>query len=218
MKYPDYSDYTIKWATLPWEVQQAHDLRRRVFCDEQGLFEGDDIDATDSHARTLVALANNGGWHDKVVGTVRIHREGDADEQIWYGSRLAVDPAFRSQGQLGSTLIKLAVSSAHAQGCKTFMATVQAQNEVLFRRLKWETHSYRDILGMKHAVMEADLAAYPPCHTPKSGFVLKARKQHQYTDFWPGLVGVRWQKEKLLNSRQIVIPELLRKWFTPSAA
>ncbi|WP_221796658.1 MSMEG_0567/Sll0786 family nitrogen starvation N-acetyltransferase [Oceanobacter mangrovi] len=188
MKYPDYSDYTIKWATLPWEVEQAYALRRKVFCEEQRLFDADDRDATDDHARILVALGNNGGWHQQVVGTVRIHREGEAAANLWYGSRLAVDPDFRSQGQLGSTLIKLAVSSAHALGCETFMATVQIQNEPLFQRLNWSTHSYRDILGMKHAVMEADLAAYPPCHTPTSGFVLQARKQHQYTGFWPGLL------------------------------
>lgn len=185
MKYPDYSDYTIKWATLPWEVEQAHALRRRVFCDEQQLFEADDQDATDDHAQTLVALGNQGGWHQQVVGTVRIHKEAD---NLWYGSRLAVDPDFRSQGQLGSTLIKLAVSSAHALGCECFRAKVQAQNEPLFRRLAWRTFGYQEILGLKHAVMEADLTAYPPCHTPTSGFVLKARRQHRYQEFWPGLL------------------------------
>ncbi|MCY0965469.1 MSMEG_0567/Sll0786 family nitrogen starvation N-acetyltransferase [Parathalassolituus penaei] len=202
MQYPDYSDYTIKWATLPWEVEQAHALRRRVFCDEQGLFAGDDADATDGHARTLVALGNHGGWHQQVVGTVRIHREGPADENLWYGSRLAVDPAFRTQGQLGSTLIKLAVSSAHALGCQTFMATVQIQNEPLFKRLNWRTHDYRDIQGLKHAVMQADLAAYPPCFTPTSGFVLKARKQHIHEHFWPGLLDAE-QAQPLAQSANL---------------
>lgn len=189
MKYPDYSDYTIKWATLPWEVEQAHALRRRVFCDEQRLFDHDDRDATDDHACLLVALGSYGGWHQQVVGTVRIHQEG---EGVWYGSRLAVDPAFRSQGQLGSTLIRLAVSSAHALGCQCFMATVQKQNEPLFQRLKWATCEYKEIFGQVHAVMEANLAAYPPCHTPNSGFVLRARRRHrsEHTDCWPGLLSM----------------------------
>ncbi len=183
MKYPDFSDYTIKWATLPWEIEQAYDLRRRVFCQEQQIFEQDDLDDIDQRARILVALGNNGGWHQQVVGTVRIHEEGP---NLWYGSRLAVDPEFRTQGQLGPTLIRLAVSSAHALGCQCFMATVQQKNEPLFKRMKWETQEYQQIFGHPHAVMQADLSAYPPCHTPNSGFVLRARKQHQHNQFWDG--------------------------------
>lgn len=181
--FPDYSDYTIKWATLPWEVEQAYALRRRVFCQEQGIFEDDDLDEIDKKARILVALGNNGGWHQQVVGTVRIHLEGP---NHWVGSRLAVDPAFRTQGQLGPTLIRLAVSSAHALGCDTFMATVQQQNEPLFKRMKWQTQEYREIFGHTHAVMRADMSAYPPCHDPESGFVLRARKQRHHNQFWPG--------------------------------
>jgi hypothetical protein len=48
---------------------------------------------------------------------------------IEWGSRLAVHPAFRSHGHLGATLIRLAVSRAHAQGCRTFLAHVPSQNE-----------------------------------------------------------------------------------------
>ena len=192
MNYPDYSDYTIKWASLPWEMEQAHALRRQVFCDEQRLFEHDDRDATDDHARLLVALGNHGGWHQQVVGTVRIHLEKPG---IWVGSRLAVDPAFRSQDKLGSTLIQLAVSSAHALGCDRFLATVQHQNERLFQRLNWHTQGECVVRGLRHVTMEADLNHYPPCHTPYTGFVLKARKQHQHTGFWPGLLGTHDQTD-----------------------
>jgi hypothetical protein len=58
---------------------------------------------------------------------------------VWWGSRLAVHAAFRSQGHLGATLIKLAVTRAHAQGAHTFMAHVQAQNEALFHKLGLRT-------------------------------------------------------------------------------
>ncbi|WP_338353418.1 MSMEG_0567/Sll0786 family nitrogen starvation N-acetyltransferase [Thalassolituus oleivorans] len=184
MSYLDYSDYTIKWATLPWEIDQAMALRRRVFCDEQGIFAADDRDSIDDRAHILVALGNNGGWHDQVLGTVRIHQEG---EHLWYGSRLAVESEFRSHDQLGKMLIKLAVSSAHALGCECFMALVQQQNEILFQRLNWQIRGYREKFGLSHALMEADLNAYPPCHTPNSGFVLKARKQNKHEVFWPGL-------------------------------
>ncbi|WP_227635090.1 MSMEG_0567/Sll0786 family nitrogen starvation N-acetyltransferase, partial [Klebsiella pneumoniae] len=103
----------MKWVTLPWEREQAYALRRQVFCREQGLFADDDRDEIDDHAHLLVALGCVAGWHDRVVGTVRIHQQSPG---VWLGSRLAVDAAYRRQGQLGPTLIRLAVCSAHALG------------------------------------------------------------------------------------------------------
>ena len=73
---------------------------------------------------------------DRVVGTVRIHEEAPG---LWFGSRLAVDREFRRIGAIGATLIRLAVSSAHAMGCRHFLAHVQAQNGPLFRQMHWET-------------------------------------------------------------------------------
>ena len=176
-QYGSYSEYTIKWATLPWEMEQAYALRRRVFCAEQGIFDTDDHDETDSHAQLLVALGGFGGWHEQVVGTVRIHRELRADQDdIWWGSRLAVDPAFRAQGRLGSTLIRLAVASAHALGCRQFFAHVQKQNEPLFQHLHWQTLAEEQLCDRPHAFMQADLNHYPPCDDPRSGFVLPGRQ------------------------------------------
>jgi len=42
----DYTpvEYRVKWATLPWEEDEAYTLRRAVFCIEQGVFVGDDRD------------------------------------------------------------------------------------------------------------------------------------------------------------------------------
>nr|WP_227631726.1 MSMEG_0567/Sll0786 family nitrogen starvation N-acetyltransferase [Klebsiella pneumoniae] len=82
----DYAGYTIKWVTLPWEREQAYALRRQVFCREQGLFADDDRDEIDDHAHLLVALGCVAGWHDRVVGTVRIHQQSPG---VWLGSRLA---------------------------------------------------------------------------------------------------------------------------------
>lgn len=181
----NYSDYTVKWVTLPWEREQAYELRRRIFCEEQAIFEHDDLDEIDRSAQLLVAIGNIGGWHEQVVGTVRIHEEQPG---VWYGSRLAVDSRFRRQGQLGATLIKLAVSSAHACGCQQFLATVQPQNENLFRRLHWQTFDEELIHGRLHKVMEADLAHYPPCHSPDSGFVIRGRQRKKLPDIAPFLL------------------------------
>jgi putative N-acetyltransferase (TIGR04045 family) len=108
---------------------------------------GDDRDAIDDHA-ILVALSMMGGMPDQVVGTVRIHR---AEPGLWWGSRLAVHPSFRSQGHLGATLIRLAVSRAHARGCHTFLAHVQSQNVPLFEKLHWRSLGRVAMHGRPHA-------------------------------------------------------------------
>jgi putative N-acetyltransferase (TIGR04045 family) len=110
---------------------------------------------------------------DQVVGTVRIH---EAEPGLWWGSRLAVHEDFRKIGALGATLIRLAVSSANAMGCHTFLANVQVQNGLLFRRLHWDVIEEFEIYGKPHLRMKADLAWYPPCSTPETGLVALARK------------------------------------------
>lgn len=168
-QYP-YSDYTIKWATSQWEIDQARALRRRVFCQEQKIFEGDDHDEIDDYAQCLIAIANHGCWHDKVVGTVRIHDEGD---NVWWGSRLAVDAGFRGKVGLGSALIKLAVSSANALGCLQFLAQVQKPNETLFQRLNWLSKFDIMVRDYPHVMMQAELDKFPPHKNPNVGFIIR---------------------------------------------
>ncbi|MGF6609243.1 putative N-acetyltransferase (TIGR04045 family) [Paraburkholderia sp. WSM4175] len=167
------SEFRIKWTTLPWEAAEAYKLRRAVFCVEQGIFVGDDRDEIDTLAHLLVALSCVAGMPEQVVGTVRIH---ESEPGVWVGSRLAVHAAFRSYGKIGSSLIRLAVSSAHALGCESFFAHVQSQNVPLFKRLRWDTIQEETLFGRSHHLMQAQLDAYPPCATPESGFVVPYRR------------------------------------------
>ena len=112
--------FRVQWASDGWMLREAAALRRQVFCTEQGLFggrDGDDRDAIDADPslHTLVALSVLAGEADQMVGTVRIH---EASPGLWWGSRLAVRRAFRQSSALGTELIRLAVSSAHALGCR----------------------------------------------------------------------------------------------------
>ena len=68
------SEYQVKLATQAWERAGAAVLRRRVFCEEQALFRGDDRDAIDDVAIPIVAVSLLGVAFDEVVGTVRIHQ------------------------------------------------------------------------------------------------------------------------------------------------
>ena len=104
--------------TAPWRCAAP------VFCDEQRIFAGDDRDDIDDYATTIVALSIvRASPPTSVVGTVRIH---EAEPGIWWGSRLAVAPGYRRIGAIGTSLIRLAVCSAHALGCRRFLAHVQS--------------------------------------------------------------------------------------------
>lgn len=169
--------HRIKHATEGWERRQAAALRRQVFCVEQGLFDGDDRDAIDDRALTIVALSELCGMPDRVVGTVRIHQPepGPAPGE-WIGSRLAVAADHRRAGSLGASLIRMAVCTATARGCTRFHALVQSQNTLLFRRLRWRTVAEVSLHGRPHHHMEADLAHYPPIHDGANGFLTLARR------------------------------------------
>lgn len=161
------SEFHIKQATETWERRGAAALRRQVFCEEQGIFDGDDRDATDDIATPLVAVSLLGVAAGDVVGTVRIH---PAELSIWWGSRLAVAADYRRVGSLGASLIRLAVSSARARGCRRFLANVQSQNEPMFLKLRWRTLSQHSFHGRPHCLMEADLPFYPPMASADAGF------------------------------------------------
>lgn len=168
---PQSAAFRIQWASIPWMQREALALRQQVFCEEQRIFDRDDRDAIDEQpgTRLLVACSTLAGLPDEVVGTVRIYEAGPG---LWWGSRLAVAAHWRRHSQLGTGLIRLAVRSAHARGCREFLAHVQMQNVPLFERLHWHQEDVVTLLGMPHALMRADLRHYPPCHNPEEGFVL----------------------------------------------
>lgn len=151
--------FRIKQADDAWEHRGAAALRRLVFCEEQKIFRDDDRDAIDDVAITLIAFDYVGVAPGDVIGTVRIH---EAEPGVWWGSRLAVAPAYRRVGALGTALIRLAVGTAHGRGCTRFHAHVQAQNGPLFARLNWHTRGELSLHGHPHLHMEADLDHYPP--------------------------------------------------------
>lgn len=161
------SEFRVKFAASRWEREGAYALRRAVFCQEQRLF-ADDRDEIDDFAIAIVAQSMMGVAADGVVGCVRIHEEAPG---VWWGSRLAVDREFRRIGAIGATLIRLAVSSAHAMGARAFFAHVQAQNGRLFDQMHWRTLDAVELHGRPHLKMRADLGFYPPCATPEVGYV-----------------------------------------------
>ncbi|MGV7209699.1 MSMEG_0567/Sll0786 family nitrogen starvation N-acetyltransferase [Oxalobacteraceae bacterium A2-2] len=167
MTIPDLT-VRIKLAISQSERAATRQLRRAVFCQEQGLFDGDDSDDIDALALPIAAVASLPGQADEVVGTVRIHK---AEGRSWWGSRLAVARPVRRQAHVGSGLIRLAVGTAHALGCEIFLAHVQQQNVAMFEQLHWRSLGALELHGRVHHLMRADLAYYPPILDGEVGFL-----------------------------------------------
>jgi hypothetical protein len=175
------SDFVFKIAQTLDELDGYWKLRRAIFCDEQKVFRVTDRDAIDDHAMPIVCETLIAGMEDSVVGMVRID---EREPGVWYGSRLGVaadyrsvkkispgvalrnhQPVYRGLGALGAGLIYKAVSTAHALGCREFLATVQHQNARFFQRLHWEALEEIELFGLPHVKMRADLGHYHPAES-----------------------------------------------------
>lgn len=150
--------YSFKLALSEREIADYFDLRRQIFCEEQGLFEGSDRDSTDQHSYPIVAIAHAADQPDRVVGVVRIY---ETQQGLWYGGRLGTHPDFRRGWRIGKGLIQKAVTTANTWGCDRFLATVQLQNVRFFTRLHWNSLEEMNILDRPHHLMQADLNYYP---------------------------------------------------------
>jgi putative N-acetyltransferase (TIGR04045 family) len=149
-------------------MQGYWQLRRTIFCQEQHLFEEHDRDDRDDRAYPIAAIHPGASQFFGVVGVVRILEEKAG---IWYGGRLGVNDSYRRQNQIGKGLIWKAVTTAHGWGAQRLLATVQLQNVRFFERLHWHSLESMDIRGVRHHLMEADLAYYQPVSQRRPGLM-----------------------------------------------
>lgn len=153
-------NYQFKLALTPTEIEAYFQLRREIFCQEQGIFERCDRDEYDTIAYPIVATNSK----ERVVGVVRIY---EPEPGLWYGGRLGVHPNYRRVGRIGKGLINKAVTTANAWGCKQFLATVQLPNVRFFQRLHWKSLQEIEICYRPHHLMEAELDYYPANNEPR---------------------------------------------------
>jgi putative N-acetyltransferase (TIGR04045 family) len=151
---------TAEIASEAWQLAAYFALRRRIFVHEQRLFTVSDADEHDETATPIVALSQLAGMADEVVGVVRIYESAPG---TWFGGRLGVAASYRARGAVGAALITAAVSTAHAWGCRRFLATVQEANVRYFERHHFRALEATTVCGRPHRLMEAELDCYPAC-------------------------------------------------------
>ncbi|MWV59274.1 GNAT family N-acetyltransferase [Rathayibacter sp. VKM Ac-2754] len=134
------------------ELAAYRALRREVFVAEQGLFAGSDADDIDDDPRAIVLVAVTA--EGAVLGGVRLAPVASGRDLGWWtGSRLVVSREARGGAGIGAALVRAACAEAEARGVLRFEASVQARNEVLFRRLGWERIGELTVAGTPHVAM-----------------------------------------------------------------
>jgi putative N-acetyltransferase (TIGR04045 family) len=149
---PAASAVACRLAADADELAAHFDVRRRVFVEQQRLFEGTDRDVRDTRADTLhvVGLVDGG-----VAGAVRLY---PLDEHgLWKGDRLAVLPEARVR-HAGVLLVRFAVATAGELGGHEMVARVQLPNVRFFERLGWRADGPPEpYVGVMHQAMAINL-------------------------------------------------------------
>ena len=131
------------------EKKACFEIRRKVFVEEQQMFNGSDLDEHDPHAIHFVLKVD-----EQIIGTVRIY---PAEDGVWFGGRLAVLEEYRSN-EAGSALVKAAVDMVRKHNAKRFLAYIQLSRVPFFERLGWrETGEVIEHAGRSHKIMEMPL-------------------------------------------------------------
>jgi len=137
------------------EKSQAFRIRKKVFVDEQGLFDTSDVDENDANCIHLVAKKEN-----RIIGTVRVYRDPVGQNQ-WIGGRLAVEKDCRVTWA-GPYLVREAMKRVKKKGCEVFSAHIQEKNIPFFLKLGWKPiGSVQDHFGRPHQKMLANLNLVP---------------------------------------------------------
>jgi putative N-acetyltransferase (TIGR04045 family) len=147
------------------ELADHHEIRHRVFVDEQSVFTGSDLDQHDQDDAVIRLI----GYCDGIpVGSVRLFVL-DEPAGLWQGDRLAVLAPYRIRG-LGAPLVRCAVATAGARGGRTMIAHIQLANITFFHRLGWNATGEVEIYaGLPHQPMTIALP------TPDAGMAVVRR-------------------------------------------
>jgi len=139
----------VRRVAHPGELAAALALRHRVFCEEQGVPEREELDGRDDDGVHLVAVEDG-----EVLGTCRLLLTGSTAQF----SRLAIAPEARLR-RLASSLLQAAEEEARDARAKRMILHAQTYALPLYSGNGWETRGQRFVeAGIEHVAMEKPLA------------------------------------------------------------
>ncbi len=139
-------DIQIRWAERPEDLARAVELRKQVFCEEQGVPESEELDGRDREAEHMVALAPDG---ERVIGTLRLLVDGQRAKV----GRVAVARDWRRRG-IASRMLTLALARAREHGCAEAKLAAQLDAVALYEQAGFAVESERfEEAGIRHVWM-----------------------------------------------------------------
>jgi len=130
-------------------IEDAFDVRRDVFIEEQGVSEDEEMDGRDDDAAQFVAYDD-----DYAVGTARVRTP---EESVGKVERVAVRETYRRRG-VGKALMERVEAWANDHGFEALKLHAQTHVEQFYADLGYETTS--DVFeeaGIDHVAMEKEL-------------------------------------------------------------
>jgi predicted GNAT family N-acyltransferase len=140
----------LRWARGPRDLSGALDVRKLVFCAEQGVPVEEEIDGRDEEAEHLVALEPG---RERVIGTLRLLF---IEDTVKVG-RVAVERPWRGRG-IASRMLELALTRGRERGCARARLASQLDAVGLYERAGFEVCSGEfESAGIAHVWMELAL-------------------------------------------------------------
>ncbi len=144
----DTLTYEVRRARGDDEMDKVLDIRREVFCDEQGVPAKEETDGRDREAVHLVAVAG-----PEILATCRLLFIGPTVQF----SRLAVRISARRHG-IASALLKVADEEGRAAGARRLVLHAQTYARSLYEAAGYEPRGRVFMeAGIEHIAMEKQL-------------------------------------------------------------
>jgi predicted GNAT family N-acyltransferase len=147
-------DYSLEVRPDGATLADAHAVRTRVFVEEQGIPEAQELDGRDGDAIHAIARADG-----RAVGTGRLRLVGEETAKM---ERVSVLPAYRSEGG-GRRLVAMLEREARDRGVDRVRLHARTDAEGFYHELGYETKSelFQEV-GHPHVEMARALDAGRP--------------------------------------------------------
>lgn len=143
-------DHDVRRIPGDGNRDDAFEVRRTVFIDEQGVTPAQEFDGLDDEALHYVVYSD-----DQPIGTARLRFPDDEVAKI---ERVAVREHVRSEG-VGRTLVRTLEAEAREQECTDIVLHAQTTVEGFYEALGYQTVS--DVFvedGIEHVKMTKSLS------------------------------------------------------------
>ena len=137
------------------QLKACHEIRRVVFCEEQGVSEEDEWDELDPLCDHFLALPEDDAPLAEAVGTARLWIREDTGEAK--AQRVAVHAAARKTG-VGKRLMRALEWRAKERGCAEVLLGAQLTAIPFYEALGYEAFGAEfDDAGIPHRMMRLKL-------------------------------------------------------------